>query len=189
MAVGTMMEDLSRSWGWIVLRGVAAVAFGILALLQPGITLAALVLVWGVYALVDGTLALMAGFRIKPAGKPMWPLIVMGLIGIAAGLITLFRPGITEIALLATIAAWAILVGFLQIFAAIALRKMIRNEWWMALSGLLAVAFGVLMLLRPQAGALAVVLIIAWYAMVFGIAVIMLGFRIKNLTARVARVA
>jgi len=189
LMVNGMFEDLSRAWGWIALRGFVSVAFGIAALAWPGLTLAVLVLVWGAYAFADGIVALIAGLKFKMGGKPMWPLVLLGLVGIVAGVITFLRPGVAEIALLAFVATWAILIGLLQIFGAIALRKVITNEWWMALSGLLSVVFGVIVLMRPQAGALAIVVIIAWYAIVYGVVLLMLGFRLKSLTARIPRPA
>ncbi len=182
MANGTMTDALSRNWIWIVLRGVAAILFGVLCFVTPGITLAALVLVWGVYALFDGLVALMAGFKMKMGGKPTWPLVLVGLVGVAAGIATLLRPQITALVLLAFIAAWALITGVFQIAAAVRLRKVIPNEWMLILAGLLSVAFGVLMFLKPGAGAVAVVWIIGWYATLLGVLLVTLGFRIKGLT-------
>jgi len=189
MAIGAMVQELTRSWGWIVFRGVVAILFGVLAFAMPGLTLTALVILWGAYALSDGLLALIAAFRIRDAGKPMWPLIVVGLLGIAAGVLTFMQPQMTALVLLSFIAAWALITGIFQVVAAIRLRKMISNEWWLALSGLLSIAFGVAMLARPNAGALAVIWIIGWYAIVFGVVLVMLGFRIKGLAGSVPRPA
>ena len=189
MAIGTMIGEVGRSWGWIVLRGVAAIVFGVLAFVWPGLTLSVLVLLWGAYALADGLLALLAAFKMRDGGKPMWALVLIGLIGIAAGVVTFVRPQMTALALLAFIAAWAVITGVLQVVAAIRLRKMIANEWMLGLSGLLSIAFGVLMLARPGAGALAVVWLIGWYAILFGVAVAMLGFRIKGLAGHLPRPA
>jgi len=189
MAIGAMVHELTRSWGWIVFRGVVAILFGVLAFAWPGLTLTALVILWGAYALSDGLLALIAAYRIRDAGKPMWPLIVVGLLGIAAGVLTFMQPQMTALVLLSFIAAWALITGIFQVVAAIRLRKMISNEWWLALSGLLSIAFGVVMLARPGAGALAVVWIIGWYAILFGVVLVMLGLRIKGLAGRVPRPA
>src|SRR5262245_45722214 len=106
--VSPMIGLLARNWGWIALRGVAAILFGALSIARPGITLAVLVLFWGAYALADGVFALIAAFRIREDNKPMWPLLLVGVIGIAAGVLTLIYPGITATVLLAVIAAWAI---------------------------------------------------------------------------------
>lgn len=174
-----MRLDLKRNWGWIVVRGGAAVIFGVLAFLWPAMTLAVLVLLWGAYALADGVLALLAAVRVRERGKPFWALLIVGVLGIVAGILTFFWPGITALVLLAFIAAWALAMGVFQIVAAIRLRKVIENEWLLALSGVLSVIFGALMLWRPGAGALAVVWIVASYAIVFGVLLIALGFRLK----------
>src|SRR4051794_4881152 len=151
-----MWQELGRNWGWIVARGIAAVIFGVLAFALPGITLAALILLWGAYALADGILAMIAAFKIRDRSKPFWALLVIGILGIVAGILTFLWPGMTAIVLLAFIAAWSLIMGVLQIVAAIRLRKAINNEWLLALSGLLSVIFGGLMLINPGAGAIAV---------------------------------
>jgi uncharacterized membrane protein HdeD (DUF308 family) len=178
-----MLQDLRRNWGWIVVRGVAGVIFGVLAFIWPAITLAVLVLFWGAYAVADGVLALIAAFRVRDRGKPFWALVIVGVLGLAAGLLTFFWPGVTALALLAFIAAWALLMGIFQIVAAIRLRKAIQHEWLLALSGVLSVIFGALMLWNPGAGALAVIWVIASYATVFGILLIALGFSLKGRSA------
>jgi uncharacterized membrane protein HdeD (DUF308 family) len=176
----TMLEHLGRNWGWVVLRGVAAVLFGILAFALPGITLAALVIVWGAYALADGILALIAAYRVRDQGKPFWSLVIVGLLGIAAGIVTFIWPGMTALLLLMFIAAWAVVMGIFQIIAAIRLRKEIQNEWLLGLSGVLSVLFGIIMFVQPGAGALAVIWVIAAYAIVFGALLIWLGLRLKK---------
>ena len=176
----TMLEHLSRNWGWLVLRGVAAVLFGVLAFALPGITLAVLVIVWGAYALADGILALIAAYRVRDQGKPFWALVIVGLLGIAAGIVTFIWPGMTALLLLMFIAAWAIVMGIFQIVAAIRLRKEIQNEWLLGLSGVLSVLFGIIMFVQPGAGALALIWVIAAYAIVFGVLLIWLGLRLKK---------
>ena len=176
----TMLEHLGRNWSWVVLRGVAAVLFGVLAFAWPGITLAALVIVWGAYAFADGILALVAAYRVRDQGKPFWSLVIVGLLGIAAGIVTFIWPGMTALLLLMFIAAWALVMGIFQIVAAIRLRKEIRNEWLLGLSGVLSVLFGIIMFVQPGAGALAVIWVIAAYAVVFGILLIWLGLRLKT---------
>ena len=176
MAIEMMLTQMARNWGWIVLRGLAAILFGILSFAWPGITLAVLVIVWVAYALAAGLFALMAGIRLR-----MWPLTIVGLLGIGAGVLTFLRPGITALALLGFIAVWALATGILQIAAAIRFRKMIANEWMLILSGVLSVAFGAAMLARPGAGALAVVWLIGWFAMINGVMQVILGFRLRGL--------
>jgi uncharacterized membrane protein HdeD (DUF308 family) len=178
-----MLRYLEDNWGWIVLRGVAAVAFAVLAIAWPGITLAALVIVWGAYAMADGMLALFAAWQVRDDGRPFWSMVVVGLLGIAAGVVTFVWPGITALVLLMVIASWAMLMGVFQIVAAIRLRKEIEGEWMIALSGVLSVAFGALLVIYPGAGALAMVSLIAAYAFLFGILMIVFGFRLRSYEA------
>ena len=189
MAIGTLVGHLGRNWGWIVLRGVVAILFGVMAFVMPGLTLAALVLVWGAYALIDGVVALATSFSIRDEGKPLWPLLLVGLLGIAAGLCTFFYPGMTAIVLLMFIAGWAIATGVFEVVAAIRFRKVIANEWMLGFAGVLSIAFGVLMILRPGSGALAVIWAIGTYAILFGLLLVMLGFRLKGLADRVPKPA
>ena len=182
--LGDLRDYLGRNWGWIVLRGVVAVLFGVLTLATPGITLAVLVMMWGGYAIADGVLAMIAGWQLREGGKPLWSLLVVGVLGIAAGVLTFKWPGLTALALLMLIAAWAIGTGVFQIAAAVSLRKAIAGEWALGLSGVLSVAFGVLMMLRPGAGALAVVWMIGANAISIGIFLLVLGFRVRAVTHR-----
>jgi uncharacterized membrane protein HdeD (DUF308 family) len=174
------MEILSRNWGWVVLRGVAAILFGALALFQPGITLAALVLMFGAYAFVDGVSMLVWSIAGRQGDSRWVALLVGGLFGIGTGVLTFFRPGLTAVALLVTIAVWAIAIGVATIAAAIQLRKEITGEWKLILSGLLSVALGLVLLAAPQAGALAMVLWIGAYAIVGGVLLIGLGFQLRS---------
>jgi uncharacterized membrane protein HdeD (DUF308 family) len=174
------LEQLGTNWGWIALRGVAAVLFGLLAFAWPGKTVFVLVLFFGAYALVEGIFALIGAFKLRDAGRPMWTFVVIGLLGIAAGIVTFFWPGITALALLTLIAVWAFFMGIFQIVAAVRLRKEIDHEWLLGMSGLLSVVFGVAMLARPVEGLIAIVWVIAAYSVVFGILLIALAFRLKN---------
>ncbi|WP_268608636.1 HdeD family acid-resistance protein, partial [Escherichia coli] len=131
-----VVDQIGRHWGWVALRGVVAILFGLMAMFMPAITLSALVLVWGAFALADGVLALIAGIRIRDQGKPLWALIIVGLLGVAAGIVTFLWPGLTALILLYIIAIWALVAGVFQIAAAIRFRKDIRNEWFLGLSGL-----------------------------------------------------
>jgi uncharacterized membrane protein HdeD (DUF308 family) len=178
----TMWDDLSHNWGWMVVRGIAAVCFGVLALLVPGVTIAVLVLLWGAYALADGILSLISAFRIRDRGRPFWALLAVGILGIGAGILTFAWPAITALVLLAFIAGWALFVGVLQIVAAVRLRKSIEHEWLLGISGALSVVFGALMLISPGAGALAVLWMIGAYAIAFGALLIALGFKLRSHT-------
>jgi uncharacterized membrane protein HdeD (DUF308 family) len=174
------VDTLSRNWWIVLLRGLAGICFGIITFIAPAISLAILVLVWGAYALADGILALVTAIRRRGEDR-WWLFFVEGLVGIAAGLLTLIWPGLTAIALLYLIAAWAIVTGALEIAAAIRLRKVIANEWLLGLSGIASLGFGILLILFPGAGALTVVIWIGAYALVFGALVVALAFRLRSL--------
>jgi uncharacterized membrane protein HdeD (DUF308 family) len=175
-----MMIVLSRNWWALALRGLFAVLFGIAAFALPGITLGALVLLYGAYAFVDGVFAITAAMVGRTEGVPVWALLLEGIFGIAVGVLTMFWPGITALALLFMISAWAVVTGVLEIVAAIRLRKEIQGEWLLALSGILSILFGLALVVNPGAGALAVVWLIGAYAIAFGLLLIALGFRLRS---------
>lgn len=151
--------------------------FGLLTFLLPGITLVTLVLLFGAYALVDGVFNVIASFR---TASHHWALLLEGVIGIIAGILTFAWPAITALTLLYLIAFWALFTGILEIVAGIRLRKAITNEWLLIVMGVLSSLFGVLILLAPGTGALAIVLWIGAYALVFGIILMMLAFRLRG---------
>jgi len=173
-----MLTTLAEYWWTLVLRGVAAVIFGILAYVWPGITFTVLVLFFGAYALWDGVFALIAAFRTQAERR--WPLVLEGLVGIAAGVLTFIWPGAATLALLIIIGAWAFVTGIFEIVAAIRLREEIEGEWLLLISGLLSVLFGIALAIWPAAGLVAVTWLIGAYSIVFGILLIVLGFRLRN---------
>ena len=164
-----LLRALADNWWLLLLRGIAAIAFGVAAFLWPELTLLTLTFIWGAYAIVDGVLVLgtaVSGRVSKIA--PRWWLALIGIAGILAGLLTFVWPGITVQVLLVLIASWAILTGVLQLWGAIQLRKEIEVEWMLALSGLLSVALGIGLIARPGAGALALVWLIGSFAILVG---------------------
>jgi uncharacterized membrane protein HdeD (DUF308 family) len=170
-----------------LLRGVLAVLFGVGALVWPEITVLALVLVFGVYSLLDGILDV----AMATAGKAMpgpnrLTLALMGMFGIAAGIVAFLWPDITAIALLWVIAAWAIATGILEILIAVRFRKEITNEWFWVLSGLLSLILGVVLVLQPAIGALGVVATIGIFSIAWGVMLIVFSFRVKNLATTAA---
>jgi uncharacterized membrane protein HdeD (DUF308 family) len=175
-----MVSVLARNWGMVAVRGVVALLFGLLTLFRPGISLAALVILFGAYALVDGLFGVWSAVANRH-GEPHWvALLFGGLAGIAVGVITFLMPGITAIVLLYLIAAWAIVRGVAEIVMAIQLRKVLSGEWLLALAGVLSVAFGLFLIASPGAGALAVVLWIGFWAAVLGVVLIALAFRLRK---------
>jgi uncharacterized membrane protein HdeD (DUF308 family) len=174
-----MLDRMTRDWWIIALQGVAAVLFGVLALLWPGITLLALVFLFAAYAIVDGVLSLIQGLRGRDGGRDWWR-VVYGVVGIAAGVIAYAMPDISAYALLLVIAGWAIISGAIELVAAYQLRDVIRREWLLALEGVLTILFGVVLVVFPGAGALAVVWLIGSYAIASGVILLMLAFRMRG---------
>lgn len=174
-----MVRSLCRNWWLLLLRGIAAIVFGVLTFVWPGVTLLTLVLLYGAFALVDGVLAIAAAVM-GGAPAPRWWLAIVGLAGIAAGILTFAWPGITALVLLLFIAAWAIATGVLQIIGAIRLRKVIENEWWLVAGGVLSVLFGLVLIAQPGTGALALLFVIGTFAIIEGILLIGLALRLHR---------
>jgi uncharacterized membrane protein HdeD (DUF308 family) len=176
---------LSRFWWTLLLRGVAAILFGLLTWFWPGVTLSFLVLLFGVYALADGIAAIVLGIKEYGDRERWWATLLGGIVSAAVGIGTFVMPAITALALLALIGFWAIVRGVFDVMAAIRLRHALEGEWLLGIGGALSVAFGVMVLLAPGAGALAVVLWIGAYAMVLGVILVALSFRLRAVVPRV----
>jgi uncharacterized membrane protein HdeD (DUF308 family) len=159
----------------LLLRGIVAILFGLAAFVVPGITILFLTTLFAVYAFVDGVFAFIAGLHWK-----WWILSVLGAIGIVAGILAFFYPGVTAITLLFIIAAWAIVRGAAEIAAAVQLRKVIPNEWALIVGGVLSVLFGVILFANPAVGALAVIWVIGTYAILIGLLLTVAAFRVKR---------
>ena len=172
-----MLHLLARHWWALALRGLFAVLFGLLTFLIPGITLFTLVLLFGAYAILDGIFDIISAVR---APGRHWPLVLEGVVGIIIGILTFIWPGITTMVLLYLIAFWAIFTGILEIVAGIRLREVIANEWLLILMGVLSVLFGFLILIFPGAGALAIIIWIGAYSLLFGIMLIALAFLLRR---------
>ena len=175
---------LASNWWVLGLRGAVAVVFGVVTLFAPGISLAALILFFGSYAIVEGAFTIIAAIRARGYGdQPWWSLLFQGVVSVGAGVVTLAWPGLTALLLLYVIGMWAVVTGVLEIVAAFRLRKEITGEWRFVLSGILSIGFGALVMLAPGAGALAMVLWIGVYAVVFGALLIALAFRLRSAPA------
>lgn len=181
-----ILAGLAKNWWLILLRGICAVIFGVLTFVWPGVTLVTLVLLYGIFALADGALALFAAITGDKgdAPAPRWWLAAIGILGICAGVLTLLWPGMTAMVLLVFIAAWSIATGIMQIVGAIRLRKEIEDEWLLIASGALSVLFGLLLLAWPGAGALAMVLVIGSFAILYGLLSITFSLRLRKFAQR-----
>ncbi|HSJ98473.1 MAG TPA: HdeD family acid-resistance protein [Myxococcota bacterium] len=179
-----MFEILARYWWVLLIRGLAAIAFGVLAFVWPGLTLATLILLFGAFALVDGVFALITAIAGRRQDENWWLGILRGVIGIGIGVVTFVNPAITALALVLYIAAWALASGVLEIAAAIRLRKEIEGEWALALAGVLSILFAGLLFWAPGAGALALLWWIAAWALVLGVLLVLESFKLRGLRER-----
>jgi uncharacterized membrane protein HdeD (DUF308 family) len=176
-----LIETLKRHWWVPVIRGIAAIVFGVIAFVYPGLTIATLVLFFGAWVLIDGIFRIVGAIGHR-ASDPDWGWqLVIGILGIVVGLLTFHAPQITALALVIYIAAWALMIGASEIAIAVKMRREIKGEWFLILMGLASIVFAVLLLWNPIAGAAAVIWLIAWYAVVIGILAIFFGFRLRSL--------
>jgi len=178
-----------QSWWVLALRGVLGILFGVLALLWPGLTLLTLIALFAAYALLGGIVSVVGAFRHRQADDDWWLLLLIGLVGIGAGIIAVVHPGLTALVLVLVIGANALVTGILDIVAAIRLRKEIQGEWLLVLSGIASIVFGALVFLFPAAGALALVWLISLYAFVTGVLLLTLSFRARSLMRKEGRPA
>src|SRR3989442_7421719 len=176
-----LIETLKRHWWVPVIRGIAAIVFGVIAFVYPGLTVAVLVLLFGAWVLVDGIFRVIGSIGHRASDKEWGFDLIIGIMGIIIGFLTFHAPRITALALIIYIAAWALMIGATEIALAIKLRREIKGEWFLILMGLLSIAFAVMLLWNPLVGAAALIWIIAWYAVIFGVLGIFLGFRLRSL--------
>jgi uncharacterized membrane protein HdeD (DUF308 family) len=179
LASRPLLHALAKNWWLLLLRGIAAIVFGVLAVVWPGLTLLTVLFLSGAFALVDGVLALAAAIM-GGVPAPRWWLAIVGILGLAAGILTFAWPGVTALVLLLFIAFWAIATGVMQIVGAIRLRKEIDNEWLLIFCGVLSVAFGLILIAQPQTGALALAFVIGFYAILEGVGLVGLALRLRG---------
>ena len=175
-----MTTVLTRNWWALALRGVFAILLGLAALVLPGVTLAVFVALFGAYAIVDGVLAIIAGVRAAERHERWWSPVLKGLAGIVAGVLAFVWPALTTLALLYLIAAWAIVTGVLEIVVAVHLHRA-HGEWLLVLNGILSVLFGLFVIVWPGTGVLTLLWMVGVYAIVFGVVLLVLAFRLRNL--------
>ncbi|TWI34452.1 HdeD family acid-resistance protein [Paracoccus sulfuroxidans] len=182
------MENLVRvmaeNWWVPLLRGIAAILFGLLALIWPGLTVYVLLVAFGVYAIIDGVMAIVIAFRRRSSDDNWWAWLIEGLLSIVIGVMALFWPEATALALIIWMAAWAIVAGVFRIVAAIRLRREIEGEWMLVLSGLLSILWGGLMLYLPAAGLLSIAWLIGVFAIAIGLTMVSLAFRLRGIKNR-----
>ena len=182
-AANPMLWFNEKHWWQIALRGFLALIFGILVLAWPGVALAILAIIFGAYVFVDGIFTLVAAANYKAgAGRRTW-LFIRGIAGIIVGLITFFWPAITELALVLLIAAWALVTGVMELVFAFKANQNTAIRWMFAISGILSLILGFLLLARPIIGALVIIWVIGAYAVLAGILLIILGFRLRSVKA------
>jgi uncharacterized membrane protein HdeD (DUF308 family) len=177
-----MRPLLASNWWALTIRGIVAIFFGVFTFLWPAITLTVLALLFGAYALVDGIFNIVAAIRGRPGEERWWLLLLEGIVSLVAAAVTFLSPGITVLAFIYVIAAWAVLTGLLEFVAAVRLRKYISGEWLLALAGIASVVFGFLLAFWPFTGELVVAWWIAAYAIVFGVILVALSFRLRHLS-------
>ena len=173
--------ELARWWWTFILRGILAIAFGILAFLAPGLGIGVLVGLFAAWALIDGATNLWEGIQRRTKDRSWWLSVLEGVVSIAAGVLALLFPVWAAATLVLLIAAWAIVTGIFEIVAAIRLREQIKGEFWMGLAGLASILYGVVLFLFPRAGALALVWLIGGFAIAFGAFMIILGWRLRSI--------
>jgi len=184
LVAGGLAFELAKKWWVLLLRGILLIIIGLLAFVSP--------LVWvtfvGIYILVDGVTMLMSGFSDQPAGQRHWPLVILGVLGLIAGLLILWNPALGAITLTTIIAVWAVIGGILTIVSALRVREEIDNEWWLVLSGALSIIFGILVFQNVLAGILTIAWVFGVFAVVVGVLSIALAFRVRDFGTRIGAV-
>jgi uncharacterized membrane protein HdeD (DUF308 family) len=175
-----MIKLLSKSWWALAIRGVVAILFGILSLLLPALTLEFLILLFGAYALLDGISNAVSAIVNRKHDRAWWWFLLAGLAGVIVGILTFTLPGLTAIMLVYFIAIQVFIIGVTEIAAGIALRKDISGEWLMIIKGILSALFGLVLFIAPGAGALAMILMIGVYAILAGVLLILVAFRLRG---------
>lgn len=175
-----LSDALAEAWWLVLLRGIAALVFGILTLLQPEASVAVLLLFFAAYAIVDGVIGIWTAVANRQSQQRWWVLLLWGTVSVLAGVLALVAPAAVVFGVVITIAFWAIFTGVLQIAAAIRLRQEMTGEWVLIAAGALSVLFGALVLLQPALGLLSIMWLVAAYAILFGILLIALAFKLRR---------
>lgn len=174
-----MSALLAQNWWLVALRGVVGILFGIVALLFPGSTMLSLVILFSAYMLVDGAFAIASAVRAARRHERWGWLTLEGIVNIITGVLAFLWPGLTILAFVLLIAAWAIVSGALMLAAAFRL-KVDHGRWWLVLGGVVSLVYGVLLILTPLIGALVLTWWLGAYALVFGVVLLVLAFRLRS---------
>lgn len=177
-----MLTVWRGSWWALALRAAAAMTLGVIAFALPAPTLVAIVVLFGIYALIDGLLALVAAIGGVRRQQRWGAMLFEGVVGIGVGIVALLNPGIGALTLVYLVASWAILTGVLEIVTAIRLRKIMTGEWLLIASGILSLVLAGLFVAFPGLGATAMVLTIGAYALAYGVTVMVLAIRVRQWT-------
>lgn len=175
-----MIDTSARNWWLVILRGILAILFSVAAFAWPQVTIVLMVWMFGIYAILAGLVSVRTGLSRTKTSSRWWAFLLDGLVRIAVGVMALIWPDLATLAIVLLIASWAILTGILEIAAAIRLRYEITSEWLLGLGGIISIVLGVLLLIQPLAGGIAIIWTIAAYAMIFGVLLIVFGFRLRN---------
>ena len=176
------VEVLSRNWGWVVLRGLATLLFGVLAFVAPGLSLFGVMILFALYAVAEGLASVVAAINRALISEERWgSLLVSGVVSLLAGAIALIWPAMTALILVFIIALRAIVTGILDIMTAIRIRHVVTGEWMMALAGVMSILFGVVLIMQPGVGALGLIYVIGGWAVLFGALMVALGVKLRSL--------
>jgi uncharacterized membrane protein HdeD (DUF308 family) len=178
-----MLATAARQWWVLVLQGVLAIVFGVFALLNPGITIVSLALLFGAWALISGVSEIVEGWRVAEHRGRSWPFALSGIVSIVAGVIAIVLPPAAIGGLLLLLAAWLIVSGISEAYVAYRIREQIDNEWILALAGIVRAVLGVVVFVAPIVGVIVVVATVGWVAIVGGLMAIGLGLRLRRLHA------
>lgn len=179
-----MVAEVARHWWALAIRGGLAILFGLIALLMPVAAVAAVAVLFGVFMVLDGIFAIVAGVESRHTVRHWWALLLEGLTGVVAGSLTVAFPLIVALVLIYFISAWALITGLMELIAAIRLREQIEGEWRLALSGALSIVFALLLAIWPESGAVAIGWLMGAYAILFGAVLLALAFHLKGFTER-----
>lgn len=177
---GVIADLYKQAWWALLIRGILAVLFGIIATTWPGLTLAMLIIFFGAFALIHGLMTVFGSIMGRRQAEDWWIVLLEGIIGVVIGIMTFAWPALTGLVLAYFIAAWALITGLLKVYGALKLRKEIEGEWLLIVAGVISVIFGILVFVRPLAGALAITWVIGIYAILLGLIAIILSFRVRG---------